>query len=220
MGMDRLSRFLRGAGLVTQGLSGRNIMPRVDAAVAGLGLVREAMRQGERSAPEGRLLPVRTIADRVAIIAGNMRAGSRHPPIVSLARQLVSQRCGDGWCIRPRDELGMIQVIHAYACDWVRWVKDPVGIDWYAHPRHTLNDRAGDCDEKVAVEGALLGAVGIPVNLVVGQEVGATSWSHIWDEALPDGLEPIPLDPSEDEQPAGWELPPERLMARRSFPIW
>src|SRR5207253_1734586 len=100
----------------------------------------------------------------------------------------VSQRCGEDWCIQPRDERTMIELIHVAARDLlVRWVKDPVGLDWYANPVYTIEDMAGDCDEKIAVEGAMLGSVGIPCNLVAGQEHGAPDYNHVWLHALPEG---------------------------------
>lgn len=216
--MSRWMKVARGAGML-MGAAWGNMGPgrRVQNGIAGLGLLQEAMNEGPGSA---RQIEVGGIQDRLRIIAGNIRAGARHPPIVSLARRIVSRRCGDEWCIAPRDEIGMVHEIHATMPRLVRWVKDPIGVDWYAHPRHTFDDKAGDCDEAVAAEGALLGSVQIYVDLIAGQEVGARDYNHVWLVAFPENAPEIQLDPTFEQAPAGWSIPAGRLVRTFRYPVW
>lgn len=216
--MEKWRKVARGAGLLAHGLAGNGtIGGRINAGLSGLELLSDAMKAGP---PAARIIEVAGIADRCKIIAANIRAGSRFPPIVSLARRLVSKRCGDTWCVAPRDEVAMVEVIHGAMPDLVRWVKDPVGVDYYTHPRHTLADGGGDCDEEVAVEGSMLGAVGIPCDLIAAQEVGATDYSHIWLIALPDGAAEMHCDPTFETQPAGWSMPADRIVRSFRYRVW
>lgn len=218
--MERWRKVARGAGLLAHGIAGNGtIGGRINAGLSGLGLLGEALRSGA-PAPVARVIGVGDIADRCKIIGGNIRAGSRFPAIVSLARRLVSQRCGDTWCIAPRDEVAMVKAIHAAMPELVRWVKDPIGVDYYSHPRHSLADGGGDCDEEVGVEGALMAAVGIPCDLIAAQEVGAPDFSHIWLIALPDGAAEMHCDPTFEREPAGWSMPADRIVRSFRYRVW
>jgi hypothetical protein len=115
--MKRWDRIARGAGLVVRGVMGPGPADeRVSAGLSGIGLLADALKLGQPS-DKGRLLTVDGIGDRLAIIAENVRTGSRFPRIIKESKRLLSRRCGDEWCVLPRDEVHMIEVLHAFVRD-------------------------------------------------------------------------------------------------------
>lgn len=171
---------------------------------------------------------VHSIAQRVALIAKQMNAGKDDQQIIELARSIVSERCGTPqapvWCVPVKDKRAETIAVHRWIRTWgMRYVSDPVNVDTYSSARASIRMRAGDCDELISAEGALLGAIGIPVELVVIQELGEADWSHIYGYALfseAGNLIRFPIDPAQTNEEAGWEVPPDRIAKKRVFPVF
>jgi hypothetical protein len=173
-------------------------------------------------------VPVRTLEERVAIIAGQIVEGRTSPQIIESARAIVSKQCRgpngkSTWCIPPRVPRPEIEaVFYAIRDQKVRYVSDPVGVDLFSSARSSLKTKGGDCGGLTAVLGAHIGALGHPCELVVIQERGSDDFSHVYlrtaftDES--GTLQVLTLDPSVDE-PAGWECPKERVVRRVCFEV-
>ena len=211
----RWKNALNGLGQIARAAG----MPRAASALRGA--ARLDMLVDGADGTNARRIPVVSIDDRVRILRGNLIAGAHHPPIIDIARRIVSQKCGTdqapAWCIAPNDQAGEVRAFHRWTRANVRYLLDPVGVDMYAHPRHNIRQQAGDCDEQQAVMGSLCGAIGIVCWIVTGWEYGAPSWNHVWVEAeLKDGSR-LPSDTSLYDE-AGLELPD--LKARRVWRVW
>lgn len=124
--------------------------------------------------------------------------------------------------IPDKDYYGEIVAIHNWVRDNIRYVHDPVGQETLSYPEETVfNSRAGDCDDMVITEIALLGAVGVEAYPVV---VGMfpNHYSHIYLYAkVPTGTgrnagKTIPLDPIMKNWPAGREA--AKIKAKKTYP--
>lgn len=213
----RWARTLRGLGQVARAAG----LPNAARALRGASQVDlEMLGEGDDGAT-ARRIPVRTIGDRVAILRNNLRAGAHYPPIIDLARRIVSQQCGTpqapAWCIAPNDNAAEVRAFHRFTRWNVRYGGDPVDLDLYAHPRHNLRQKFGDCDEQQAVMGSLCGAVGIVCYIVTGWEYGAPTWNHVWIEASCKDGQRIVSDTSLFDE-AGLEL--GNLKARHVWAVW
>lgn len=153
---------------------------------------------------------VTSTGDRVELIARNIQKGRIDPSVHTFAAMALAQRCGDRWCIQPRDWAGEVQQLGRAVQDRVRYTLDTFNIDTYRTPGRTLQMAIGDCDDMAALGGAALQAVGYPIRIKVIQMTGQNDFHHIY---LMVGLPPhdprnwIPFDPTNDTpvgaEPAG-----------------
>jgi len=136
--------------------------------------------------PRCKLVAGGPIERRAAIIAEMIRRGSLDPRVREAALQALTERCGDQWCIRPKDYAAEVERLAElvqsddpemrrrlqaaegafhYVRRNVRYTRDHVTHDTFQAPHRTLQYRAGDCDDQTILLGSLLRAVGIPVKL-------------------------------------------------------
>jgi len=169
---------------------------------------------------QSRMYDVKNIDERVSHIVGLVQRGRTDPKVVMLARRVVSQKCGDDWCIPERDYSGEVRAIFAEVRKRVRYVRDAWGVDQFTGARRSLYEsHGGDCDDYVVTLGSMLQAIGYPVKLRVIQTVGSPDWSHIY---LVVGLPPeqpskwASLDASVNEPP-GWEAPASQIRKKRDY---
>jgi transglutaminase-like putative cysteine protease len=94
-----------------------------------------------------------------------IREASRDPEIVATARGLVRN-------LAPGDYASEAAALHRFVRDKIRYTGDPYTEDLYAWPRVTLQQRAGDCNNKVLLFGALARALGFPVRLLFAFKEG------------------------------------------------
>lgn len=87
-----------------------------------------------------------------------IRESSRDPKIVATARALVRN-------LAPGDYASEAAALAHLVQRRVRYTGDPSGEDLYAWPTVTLQQLAGDCNNKVLLFGALARAIGFPVRL-------------------------------------------------------
>lgn len=95
-------------------------------------------------------------AQRMAEI---IREASRDPQVVARARALVRN-------LSPGDYAGEATALHNFVRDKIRYTGDPFTEDIYAWPKVTLQQRAGDCNNKVLLFGSMARALGFPVRLL------------------------------------------------------
>lgn len=95
-------------------------------------------------------------AQRMAEI---IRDSSRDPKIVGTARALIRN-------LAPGDYASEAATLAHLVKQRVRYTGDPSGEDLYASPLVTLQQLAGDCNNKVLLFGALARSIGFPVRLL------------------------------------------------------
>lgn len=226
---------------------------RVTAALTGAKMLADALGlKAEQEAPRpiagstGRLAPVvaikgakltnhdvRNIDQRVALIVGLVQRGASDPDIIAKAREIVSRKCKQGrngkedWCIPARDWRAEIVAVHNEVKDrLVRYTRDPDGVDFFAGAKRVMAMGGADCDEMVSLEGALLRAIGFPVELVVVETVNAPikgEYEHVflvsaYEDA--DGKQHgVWLDPTVREKPAGWRVPESMCVREKSYAV-
>lgn len=156
---------------------------------------------------------VHTVEDRIKAIKDVMYKASLQPLARQLAMGVVNRKCGDRWCIRPKDEDGEIKAIFHSVHDpgsenAVRYVKDHVTTDQYQSPRVTFAWKGADCDCQCVYLGSQLMAIGYPIRLRVVRGLNDSNFSHIYLMVGTPGSNPSkwrPLDPTEDNGPF-WEV--------------
>ena len=157
-----------------------------------------------------------TVRHMVDMAAGQY--GAKSPKIRALAIDIV-RNAG----VNQKDYYGEIVAVFNYVRDNIRYVKDPVGQETLSYPEETaFNSRAGDCDDKVILTMALLGAIGIrSYPVVVGTHPKV--YSHVYLYAVvPQGSprragQTIPLDPIMP-WPAGKEAKPPHIRIKKEYP--
>jgi len=121
--------------------------------------------------------------------------------VYSAARQIVAH-------LPQKDYAGEARALFRFVRDRIRYIREP--IEGLQTPEATLQMRAGDCDDKAILLGALLSATGAGVQFVAGG-YAPHQFSHVWLRAHIAGRW-VPMDPTEPH-PMGWEPPlPYRLV--------
>lgn len=151
------------------------------------------------------------IPDGVAGISSTLKAmsmfvkqGKRDMTIREKALQLIATCSQKDWACEVR-------ALHAYVRDYIRYVNDIDDVETVQDPVYTLEQQAGDCDDKSTLLAALLGAIGHPTRFVaIGFQTGI--YSHVYVETLI-GAKWIPLETTEDVE-AGWGPPALAIRAR------
>lgn len=197
--------------------AGRRRLPVPEpVSTRGAKLVQKQGRQVTRTHRKGlagemtmSLHNVKSLDERLKYIQGRVAKGKVDPQIYALARKIVSQKCGDKWCVPEKDNVGEAKAIYEYLRKNVRYTSDILGVDSYQNPRHTLGFRAGDCDDYSITGCSLLLSVGIPCRLKVIQTKDSAEPNHIYAQAGFPRSNPtkwITMDASV-AKPFGWEAP-------------
>lgn len=144
--------------------------------------------------------------------------GSRSAKIRALAINIVRQAR-----VREKDYYGEIVAIHEWVKKNIRYMRDPVNQETLSHPEElAFNTRAGDCDDMVVLEVALLAAIGVKAwPVTIGMSPGM--YSHVYLRAqVPPGRhrkagQIINLDPIMKEWKAGREAPKHRVKQLKDY---
>lgn len=165
---------------------------------------------------------VRSIEERVSRVHEQMIQGTRDPKIYALAREVLSKKCGDNWCVPQKDNKAEAEALFYEVKQRVRYVWDPLDYDAFQTPAKTLHIRAGDCDDQASLLGALLRSIGLKVRSRVVRTIGNASWNHIYlIVQIPggkSGMQWMPLDLTVD-QPPGWEVPQHFVQEMKDFDV-
>ena len=144
------------------------------------------------------------VKDTLYLMARLARQYKKSPRIITLARMLTAR-------LPPKDWYGEIVAVHMYVRDTIRYVQDVDGVETLATPDRTLEEMAGDCDDKSLLLAALLGAIGHPSRFVaVGESYGSLTHVLVETKLADDWL---PLETTERVSP-GW-FPPGMVSAFR-----
>lgn len=160
---------------------------------------------------------VRSIQERVALVHQQMLHGTRDPKVYALAREVLTRRCGDDWCVPEKDHKKEAEALFEEVRKRVRYTWDPTDYDAFQTPAKTLALQAGDCDDAVALLGALLRSVGHKVRTRIVQTKGQDTWNHIYLLVHING-QWMPLDPTV-KQPPGWEVPASMVVRKQDFDV-
>lgn len=163
---------------------------------------------------------VGSLDERVARIHEQMVKGPSDPKVYSLARSVLSRKCGGEWCVPEKDSLAEIRAIFGEVRTRVRYTWDPTTFDAFQTPAKTLELMTGDCDDMVSLLGALLMSIGYKVRSRVVWTKGFSTWNHIYLLVqLPNSGEWMALDATVDK-PAGWEVPASIMLKEpRDFDV-
>lgn len=95
-----------------------------------------------------------------------------------------------------------------YIRDQIRFINDPVGVEWLQAPWYTLAVGAGDCDDRAMLLAAGLRSMGIPARfkIVAADPRRPQSFSHVYVVANVAGRE-VSLDPTYPDNVMGDEPP-------------
>lgn len=138
------------------------------------------------------------------------RRGSREVEVRAAAIEAL-HRSG----VRPHDHEGEVLALFRYVRDGIHFVNDVAGVETLQGPRATMTLGGGDCDDKATLLAGLLRSIGIPSSfrVVAANRRAPGRFSHVYVVAhLPDGRS-LPLDPTYQRTPAGWEIPHPYRMA-------
>jgi len=235
MDVDKVIALLFGLGFGTRALDGKKgTLARIGYGLVGYDLLKTAMtgegtlfgaqKSGLAKVGKNNLnfkeRKVRTIAERVAYVHEQMVLGTRDPAVYALAREVVTRKCGDTWCIPEKDHKGEMVALFNEARSRCRYTLDPTDYDAFQTPGRTLELASGDCDDEVSLLGAMLRTIGIPVRSRIYQLQGADTWGHINLMAQDPGTgEWISLDLAAINKPAGYEVPKSFIVKQRDFDV-
>lgn len=123
---------------------------------------------------------VSSIDERVAKVHEQMLQGTRDPVVYGLAREVLSKKCGDGWCVPQKNPQAEIEAMFFEVKKRVRYTWDPLDYDAFQTPAKTLHIRNGDCvpaDSLVVTKGYGLKPIG---EVVVGDTIlGDGKWTKV-----------------------------------------
>lgn len=139
--------------------------------------------------------------------------GARSQKIRAAARNILAAAG-----VPEKDYRGEAIALGKWVRDNIRYLRDPYGQETIAHPEETLfNFGMGDCDDQAVLLAALLTSVGIPTRFkVMGQM--PHQYSHVYLQAKPAG-EWITMDPIMTQKPIGWEVPKNKRVIEKTFPV-
>ena len=161
----------------------------------------------------------RTIAERVAFVHEQMVTGTRDPAVYSLAREVLSKKCGSDFCVKEKDHWGEAVALFNEVKGRVRYTWDPVDYDAFQTPRKSLQLKTADCDDFSSLLGAMLRSVGLQVRSRIIQTTGEATWNHIYLLVhIPEANAWRPLDLSV-KKPPGWEVPQQLIVRKRDFDV-
>lgn len=214
--------------------------PRVRLPADVRAQIAQQLQQGEvrrdgtlRPLPKIQFRPVRSIKDRLDILAELINGDSLTSETLMEARLVVGQRCSrDGrqlsptevrnapprsvkWCIRERDSEGESGAVFDAMQDagseiGLRYTGDHADVDTYAKSSAMRFAPAEDCDGGIVRAGALLKAIGFQVYLIAAL-IGPVDQGngHVWLRVAIPREEPTYLKAFDwtVPEPFGWEYP-------------
>lgn len=104
--------------------------------------------------------------------------------------------------LRPKDWRGEIKALFEFVRDHIRYTRDIRGLETLQIPTVTLDNSAGDCDDKSTLLAALLESIGHPTRFVAVGYSKPGAYSHVYVETKL-GASWLPLDATV-QRPLGW----------------
>lgn len=109
------------------------------------------------------------------------------------------------------------QALYDFVKSYVRFERDPFGVEMVQEPMVTLKRRAGDCDDHATLVSALFGSLGFPYAIkTIKADLGRPNeFSHVYAIVYVPGRGWMGADTSVDPAYLGWEPP-----GRHPYKIW
>ena len=136
-----------GTGLILRGFDERRearagLAPGADASSLGRAGGQQRFAQTD--------LDVKDIRQRVKLIAKFVRAGGRNAQVHMCAKGILSEVCGDTWCVPEKNwEAEADALFRAMktptSCLGMRYTRDMLRSDTFVHPKHGAKYKGGDC---------------------------------------------------------------------------
>ena len=138
------------------------------------------------------------------LMSANAKRGKVHQAVYMKARTLTR-------ALSQKDKRSEIAALHAFVRDHIRYVADPIGVEFLQTADKTLAIGSGDCDDKSTLLGALLESIGYATRFcAIGYKKG--SFSHVYPQVSIGDDKWLTLETTEN-WPVGREPPrPVELM--------
>lgn len=134
--------------------------------------LKEPQKQELRAIPDG----IRGIKATLAYMSGFVREGKTNPKIRGMATQLTMP-------IGQRNFTAEAKAQFQFVRDNIRYLGDITDVETIQSPQVTLDNRAGDCDDKSTLLAALLESIGHKTRFVaVGFRAGQID--HVYVETI------------------------------------
>lgn len=98
-----------------------------------------------------------------------------------------------------------VEALFNYVRDYIRYVRDPVGLESLTIPPITLHRQVGDCDDQTTLLATLLEAAGYPTRFILAG-YQSRDYEHVYLEVFAGG-QWIAADPIEKTSALGFEPP-------------
>lgn len=136
------------------------------------------------------------------IMRDMVRQGRKSMDVRNTALGLVAH-------LEPNDWYGEVRECHRFVRDEVRYVQDPCDVELVQTPDVTLDNRAGDCDDKSTLLCAMLESIGHPARFIaVGFQYGV--YEHVYCETRI-GECWVPCETTVKNAEVGWSPPRSKI---------
>ena len=241
--IQEISKMLNGFGQIIDGINS------LKSTAEDLGILKPSVIDIDFEAiqdPNVKSLPMKTKTVRVANTKDRIRAirkkiheGREDPRIIKLAKQILTVRCGNGWCIPEKDWKTEARVLSSFAKKFtnkrelfntvddiykfvrkeIRYTRDTVHKDLNQAAHRTLEFQAGDCDDYCITAGSLLQAVGYNVKLRVIRTPDSKTFNHVFLLVeMPYSNKWIPFDASVNHR-LGWHPNKNQVAEKKDFNV-
>lgn len=117
--------------------------------------------------------------DVVRATLSKMRSVIRKASKRQFSRELALKLTGG---LKQKDYESEARIIHYWVRDYIRYVRDPRGLELLHAPEEIFLNRAGDCDDKTILAASMLLSIGHKVRLVAVGKDGR--YKHVLPEVL------------------------------------
>lgn len=114
-------------------------------------------------------------SDSVNVVARLIVSGSKSPKVRDFTVNLIRDR---GLSLYPFS-IAMVDVVYQFCNQEVEYVKDISKIETFYSAEKILENRYGDCDDKVIIGGSMLRTLGMDICIVLLDLSNQESYDHI-----------------------------------------
>lgn len=173
---------------------------------ANAGIQKETMHTAIQPPTRAKVFPLSKgdigIAQTVATMQQLIETGTADPSVREKAIEIARYNS------QARDAHSEIRAVFDWVKQNFRFTKDPAGRETLGTAEYLIRLKAGDCDDYVVTQGALLGALGYPTRIVTiaADPHEPQRLSHVYLEVLVQGHW-LAMDPTQENAIPGWAPP-------------
>lgn len=118
---------------------------------------------------------------------------------------------------KDRDYDTQAQAIYDFVKGYIRFQRDPMGVEMVQEPIVTMGRKAGDCDDHTTINCALLGSIGFPyaIKTIKADLTRPEEFSHVYAIVFINGKGWTGFDTSVGTSYYGWEPP-----GKYAYQVW